>query len=149
MADRRPTVNFVVEKPSEGALLAVEVTNTPEPSREWAAEFLRNLYVCAQIPPVRYFLLAHPEHLYLWKNPSPAAGEPDFEGDTAAALESYLRRMPGRSLKKMYRSSLEMLFQAWLGDLVEGGIPDSEGLHWLKDSGLLEAVRDAEIRYAA
>jgi hypothetical protein len=88
MSDRRLNVDFVVEKPSEGILLAVELQNTDEPSREWAAEALQMFYTYVGVPPTRYFLLAHPTRLYLWKNPD-----------------------------------------------------SSESMRWVRDSGLLDAVR--------
>src|SRR5437763_9610704 len=40
-----------------------------------------------------YFMLALRDHLYLWRNPAPDGGVPDYEADTAVALRPYLVRL--------------------------------------------------------
>lgn len=142
MAEDRSIVDFTVEKPGHGIQLLVEASNTPAPSREWAARFLRNILANDQIPPSEYFLLALRDHLYLWHRPTRDAGNPDFEGDTATELRSYLSRL-NRPLDGLSKSSFELLIQAWLGELVDGTLPESE---WLVESGLANAVRDGSIR---
>jgi len=144
MADR-PAVDFTVEQPGGGIRLLVEAKNTTSPSPEWAARFLRNLFVHAQIPQSEYFLLALRDHLYLWRNPSPEAIAPDFEADTAVALRPYLARV-GSKLDKLSESSFELLIEAWLTDLIAGTLPDEANPDWLHDSGLAESVRDGAIR---
>lgn len=141
----RPEVDVVVEKPGEGVKLLVKTANAPDPSPEWAAEFLRYLYEYFDIPATEYFLLAQRRHLYLWRHPSPEAGNPDFDGDTAAALKPYLDRI-GRSVDSLSSVSFDILINDWLFNLVDGLVPDLEGLEWVKESDLDEAVRDASIR---
>jgi hypothetical protein len=138
-------VDFTVEKPGEGIRLLVEAKNTTSPSPEWAARFLRNLFVHAQIPESTYFLLALRDHLYLWRRPAPDATTPDFEADTAVALRPYLARL-NASLDKLSESSFELLIEAWLTDLVSGTLPDVANRQWLEESGLAESVRDGAIR---
>lgn len=145
MADDRPSIDFAVEKPGGGIRLLVEATNTTAPSPDWAARFLRNLFVHAQIPQSDYFLLALRDHLYLWRDPVPDGAAPDFEADTATALRPYLVRLHG-SLDKLSESSFELLIEAWLNDLVAGTLPDSVNHRWLAESGLAESVRDGAIR---
>ena len=147
MDDRRPTADFVVEKPGGAIQLVVEAKNTVAPSPEWAARFLRNLFVHAQIPPAPFFLLALRDHLYLWRHPSGEAGPPEFEGDTATALRPYLLRLHG-SLETLSERSFEALVFAWLSDVVAGS-PEVEQLLWLRDSGLSESIRDGVIRSQA
>src|SRR6185503_5880592 len=108
MLDPRPFVYFTVEKPGEGIRLLVEAKNTTSPSPEWAARFLRNLFVHAQIPESAYFLLALRDHLYLWRHPAPDVSAPDFETDTAGALQPYLERL-NASLDNLSESSFELL----------------------------------------
>ena len=142
MAEDRSIADFVVEKPGLGIRLLVEARNTPAPSREWAARFLRNIFEHDQIPETEYFLLALRDHLYLWHRPTREPGNPDFEADTAKELRPYLSRL-NRPLDTLHKSSFELLIQAWLGELVDGTLPESE---WLVASGLADAVRDASIR---
>lgn len=147
MDDRRPTADFVVEKPGGAIQLVVEAKNTVSPSPEWAARFLRNLFVHAQIPPSPFFLLALRDHLYLWRHPSGEAGPPEFEGDTATALKPYLLRLPG-SLENLSERSFEALIYAWLSDVIAGS-PEAEQFGWLRDSGLSESIRHGVIRSQA
>ncbi len=119
MDERRPTADFVIEKPGAGIQLVVEAKNTPAPSREWAARFLRNLFVHAEIPDAPFFLLALRDHLYLWRRPSGQIGTPDYEGDTALALQPYLLRLHG-SLEDLSERGFETLIYAWLNDVVAG-----------------------------
>src|SRR6185503_21152292 len=106
MLDPRPFVYFTVEKPGEGIRLLVEAKNTTSPSSDWAARFLRNLFVHAQIPESTYFLLALRDHLYLWRNPAPDVRTPDFEADTTVALRPYLKRL-NANLDRLSESSFE------------------------------------------
>jgi hypothetical protein len=145
MPDPRPAVDFTVEKPGEGIRLLVEAKNTASASPEWAARFLRNLFIHAQIPESAYFLLALRDHLYLWRDPKPDVSAPDFEADTAVALRPYLARL-NASLDKLSESSFELLIEAWLSDLVAGTLPDASNRRWLEESGLAESVRDGAIR---
>src|ERR1051326_4920821 len=145
MPEERPVVDFTVEKPGEGIRLLVEAKNATAPSRDWAARFLRNLFVHAQIPRSEYFLLALFDHLDLWRHPVADAAGPDFEADTASALRPYLTRLQG-SLDKISESGFELLIQAWLSDLVAGTLPNFANQHWVEESGLAESVRDASIR---
>lgn len=145
MPDPRPSVDFVVEKPGEGIRLLVEAKNTTSPSPEWAARFLRNLFVHAQIPESAYFLLALRDHFYLWRHPGPDASAPDFEADTTVALRPYLARLDA-NLDKLSESSFELLIEAWLSELVAGTLPDVPNRRWLEESGLAESVRDGAIR---
>jgi len=145
MSEERPLVDFAVERPGEGIRLLVEAKNATAPSPDWAARFLRNLFVHAQIPPSDYFLLALRDHLYLWRRPGAESASPDFEADTAAALQPYLKRLHG-PLEKLSESSFELLIHAWLSDLVAGTLPESANRRWLEESGLADSVRDASIR---
>jgi len=142
MAEDRSIADFVVEKPGLGIRLLVEARNTPAPSRECAARFLRNIFEHDQIPQAEYFLLALRDHLYLWHRPMREPGNPDFEADTATELRPYLSRL-NLPLDTLLKSSFELLIQAWLGELVDGTLPESE---WLVQSGLADAVRDGSIR---
>jgi hypothetical protein len=145
MDAHRPTADFVVEAPGRGIQLVVEARNTTAPSPEWASRFLRNLFTHAEIPRSEYFLLALRDHLYLWRQPSGEMAVPDFDGDTAAALEPYLRGYPV-SLDSLDERTFELLIHAWLSDLVSGTGQESESLLWLKDSGLTESIRNGIVR---
>ena len=90
MIEDRSIAAFTIEKPGRGIQLLVEARNTPAPSREWAARFLRNILEHDRMPQSEYFLLALRDHLYLWHRPMREPGNPDFEADTATELRPYL-----------------------------------------------------------
>ena len=92
-----------------------------------------------------YFMLALRDHLYLWRNPAPDGGVPDYEADTAVALRPYLVRL-NADLDKLSETSFELLIEAWLTDLVGGTLPEAPNRRWLEESGLAESVRDGAIR---
>jgi len=146
MADERPAVDFAVEQPGHDRVkLLVEARNVSAPSQEWATRFLRNLFDHADIPRSDYFLLALQNHLYLWRHPDREAATPDFEGDTASALQPYLLRLD-RPLETLSQNSFGLLIHAFLYDLVAGTLPEGHELDWLDDSGLAQSVRDGSIR---
>lgn len=145
MAQQHPTVDFTVERPGHGVWLLVEATNTPAPSREWAAEFLRDLFANADIPPSEYFLLALRNHMYLWRRPTKDSAEPDFEGSTAEALQPYLSRL-SYPLDKLSPISFQILIQAWLNDLIAGDSSNGGNRSLLEESGLADSIRDASVR---
>ena len=95
-----------------------------------------------RIPQSEYFLLALRDHFYLWHRPAREPGNPDFEADTASELHLICRGSNTRSIRST-RAALTLLIQAWLGELVDGTLPESE---WLVESGLAAAVRDGSIR---
>jgi hypothetical protein len=136
----------MVEKPRGGIQLLVEARNTPAPSREWAVRYLRNIFEDDRIPQTEYFLLALRNHLYLWHRPTREPGNPDFEGDTALELEPYLSRLK-RPLETLTKNSFELLIQSWLGDLIDGILPEYGNHRWLADSGLAGSVRDGSLRF--
>ncbi|MEA2236009.1 MAG: hypothetical protein QOC81_733 [Thermoanaerobaculia bacterium] len=145
MSNERLVVDFMIEKPGHGVQLLVEARNTPAPSPEWAAQFLRNILESDQIPQSEYFLLALRNHLYLWHRPQRDPGNPDFEGDTESELQPYLSGI-NRPLGTLSKSSFDMLIQAWLGNLVDGILPESGDHQWLADSGLAASVRNGSLR---
>jgi hypothetical protein len=144
MARQRSSVDFTVERPGHAVWLLVEARNTLAPSREWAAEVLRNLFEYADPPPSEYFLLVLRNRMYLWRRPTRDAAEPDFEGSTAEALQPYLSRL-SYPLEKLYPVSFQMLIESWLNDLAAGDPPDDANRSWLEESGLAESIRDASI----
>lgn len=144
MRNGQASVDLVIEK-GGNPIVAVEARNVEAPSRQWAAQFLRDILAHGDVPRSAYFLLALRNRLYLWRDPTTAVSLPDFEGQTSDALEPYLMRLH-RPLDTVSQSGFEMLIQAWLGELVMGILPDSGDRKWLVESGLADAVRDAFIR---
>jgi hypothetical protein len=115
----------------------------------------RNLLAHGILPNAPYFLLALPDHFYLWKDARPPLdGEkPDYEIDSAAILEPYFEKI-GFDMQQLNEqlngASFELLLTSWLWELVRGtDLVDtylaSEANNWLVESGLLEAIRQGNI----
>src|SRR5437899_2489057 len=75
-------------------VLIVEVKARTGTSKQWAAMYRRNLIAHGFLRKVPYFLIATPDHFYVWKNPPEAsvAVEPDYEVDATELLEPYYKR---------------------------------------------------------
>jgi len=144
MRNGQTSVDLVIEKRGN-PIVAVEARNVESPSAEWAAQFLTNILEYGEVSRCPYFLLALRNRLYLWLDPATPVSLPDFEGDTADALEPYLVRLR-RPIEKLSQSGFEMLVQTWLGEVVMGILPDAGDRTWLVESGLADAIRDAYIR---
>ena len=75
-------------------VLFVEAKAKTGTSKRWAAEFRRNLTAHGQLSKVGYFILATPDHLYLWKEPPnvPQVVDPDYDIDASDVFGPYFDR---------------------------------------------------------
>jgi len=144
MRSGQASVDLVIEKGGT-PIVAVESRNLESPSAEWAAEFLTNILDYGDVPKCPYFLLALRNRLYLWRDPTLPVSLPDFEGDTADALQPYLVRL-GRPLAGLTLGSFQMLIEALLFEMVMGVLPEHGDQKWLVDSGFADAIRNAYLR---
>ncbi|MCH7745936.1 MAG: hypothetical protein IIC84_07685 [Chloroflexi bacterium] len=139
-----------VYTPQSGIQLVVEVKTKRGETDEWAAKFRRNLFAHQSIPSSRFFLIALPEHLYLWRDKtSPDLIPADYKVRTKDVLRPYLEQI---SLEELDGLSFEFLVKAWLDDLIWSKLTREEagpGLEWVFDSGLYESIRHGEIRTEA
>lgn len=123
--------------------LVVEVKGKSGATREWAARMRRNLVAHLDIPNSPYFLLALPDHFYLWcSDPSPSAVvPPDYDIDPAPLLAPYVDNdRPAPRVISEY--GLTLAVSSWLTDLAATQDADKAGLTqaWLFDSGLYRAI---------
>lgn len=140
--------DILVHSPDDRLQLVVEVKNRAKGSAEWAAKLRRNLVAHGAMPPAKFFLLALPDSLYLWKDTwSPRELPPDYIARTADILERYLGRWATASTP-MAEESLQLAVSSWLRDAASSPEPPqagSEAHRILVDSGLLEAIREGEV----
>jgi hypothetical protein len=74
-------------------VLVVVTANQKGKSREWAAEYRRNLYVNAELPKTPFFVIALPDHFYLWKEvEDDGIVNPTYEMDPRFSLRDFLKR---------------------------------------------------------
>jgi hypothetical protein len=142
------SVDIAVYSPDGLLQLVVEAKSQQQTSRDWAARFRRNLLAHQAIPPAKYFLLAMPDHLYLWKNGvNLAEAPPDYEIPTWEVLGGYLgaRNEPPR---RVWEESLQLALASWLNDVASSKRelrPESEADRLLVDSGLYEAIKSGAV----
>lgn len=146
----RPVVDIAVYAKNDLLQLVVEVKNKTAATTDWAARMRRNLIAHLDIPSSPYFLLALPDHFYLWRRvPSLLAiVPPDYDIVPAPLLAPYVGD-GGRSLSSISESGLILVVSSWLTDLVASDL-DMEKIGgdqaWLVDSGLYSVIAGGVIR---
>ena len=126
--------------------LVVEVKKRSGANERWVRQLRRNLMTHGFIPQSRYFMLALPDKLHLWKEKSAIPDSaPDFQASTPDVLRPYLRAW---GLDELTEGSFELVIKTWLGALVHsrltpGAVPPE--LSWVVDSGLYDVIRDGSV----
>lgn len=132
--------------------MLVEVKNKLGTSREWAAKIRRNIAAHDLLPRVKYFLLALPDHFYLWKDVEPTPEEviPTYDVNPAPFLQPYYEKI-GLPPEKLSRTSFEMILTSWLGEMQQiDTVPNHlplETWQWLQESGVLDTIRAGRIAF--
>src|SRR5439155_15396219 len=85
-------VDIAVYSNDDTLQLVVEVKGKTAATPDWAAHMRRNLAAHLAIPSSPFFLLALPDHFYLWRNVSSplAMVPPDYDIDPAPLLAPYV-----------------------------------------------------------
>lgn len=138
--------------------LVLVVVTAPQRGKscEWAAEYRHNLYVNAELPKTPFFIIALPDHFYLWKEvEEEGIVNPTYEMDPRFSLKGFLKRS-ALAPDKLSRSAFDLLVNAWFGMLqisnnkmeIDSRHPDwqlEQNQAWLFDSGLFEAVNKGHL----
>ncbi len=146
----RERVDIAVYAKDDQLQLVVEVKSKSAATAEWAARMRRNLAAHLAIPNAPFFLLALPDHFYLWRHlPSPLAiVPPDYDIDPAPLLAPYVAD-GDRSLRAISEGGLTLAVLAWLTDLVASNLDaETADTHqaWLFASGLYHAIAGGVVR---
>jgi hypothetical protein len=129
--------------------LVVEVKGQKHATDEWAAKLRRNLLAHDMIPPSQYFLLALPDHFYLWKENAEIDLAPaDYKAGTKDVLQHYAAAV---DLEGLSEFGLGLLVTSWLEILTTSQIAkeDAPELNWVFDSGLYDSIKDGSVRIEA
>ena len=138
--------DFVVQSPDKKVQLVVEAKGRTNATEEWAKAMRRNLIKHELLSPAPYFILALPDHFYIWRDARSATTvPPDFRAETAEVLKSYLKSSQ-TALKDLSEESFEIIVKSWLEDLVSGELAATAtvGHQWLAD--LSPRVRDGDVK---
>lgn len=133
-------------------VLVADIRAKQGTSVEWAAMLRRNLLEGEEFPAVKFFLIATPDRLYLWKDSGkdPVLVPPTYIIDARSALKPYFERLGNRA--HISKEVFELLVTAWLSGLVywresPKGIDREQG--WLTESRFLDAIKNGWIEVPA
>ena len=131
-------------------ILLVEIKNRLGTTKAWATAYRRNLIGDGFLPNVPFFLIATPDHFYVWKDAPLTAElrEPDYDLNPSAFLTSLPAEI--RSLPIFARTHwFEYTVKAWLADLLNatGAGNGSARQQWLIESGLQSALQGGTVAF--
>ena len=137
---------------SAGQLAAIaEVTTIRGVSREWAAEFRRNLLEHGGDGHPVFFLIVTPDRIFLWKNAGmiPELVEPHYEINAQPVFKPYFYAARINE-SRIERFTFEMIVAAWLNNLALVRDPVTElPIHERAfiDSGFVGAIRRGKVEH--
>lgn len=122
--------------------LIVEIKNKLGTSTDWAVQLRRNMYAHDSIPAAPFFLLALPDHFYLWMHQasSPEDARPSHEADPILFLKPYFDKS-GILLSQVTGQSFELIVISWLNQILQARTSDDiQNQVWVINSGLFNAL---------
>ena len=145
--------DIAVFSPDNKLQLVVEVKNKKGATDEWAANMRRNLFAHSVVPSSPYFLLALPDHFYLWNSPGSAIDTkpPDYVASSRPILEPYINSS-SHYWDTMSEYGLQLIINSWLNKLVNANLSRETARPyetWLLDSGLYSAIKHGYVRTEA
>jgi hypothetical protein len=151
MLSQHSGVDFVAYDRDGGIVLLAEAKSRRGTSEDWAAGLRRNMLSRGLLPPSKFFLIATPERIYVWKqgHPGQTAAPPEFTIDATKVLQPYFQRL-NQDPSKIGPQAFELLVLTWLTDVAgaaEGGAAGDPSLAWLSD--LAASLREARIEMNA
>jgi hypothetical protein len=101
------------------------------------------------VPNSRFFLLALPDRLYLWKDAGnlPELVEPTYEIDATPFFQPYIERAR-LAPDQLNVQSFEVIVTSWLNELIQSGISTNVPAtqrQLLQESGLLDALKGGSV----
>jgi hypothetical protein len=146
MPSQQSRIDFVAYDREGRVVLLAEAKNRRGTSEQWAAHLRRNMLSHGVLPWAKYFLIATPERLYLWKQERPNSGDvpPEFTIDAAKVLQPYFQKLH-QEPTKIGPEAFELLVLTWLTDIARSGEEKHEqdpSSAWLSElTGSLQEAR--------
>jgi len=118
MPSQQNGIDFVAYDPEGKVVLLAEAKSRRGTSEHWAAGLRRNMLSHGGLPWAKYFLIATPERMYLWKQGSLTRGEmpPEFSIDATKVFEPYFQKFR-QEPSRIGPEAFELLVLTWLTDL--------------------------------
>jgi hypothetical protein len=146
MPSQHSRIDFVAYDRDGRVVLLAEAKSRGGASEQWAARLRRNMLSHGMLPWAKYFLIATPERMYLWRQerPDPAEAPPEFTIDAARVFQPYFQKLH-QEPSRIAPEAFELLVLAWLTDIArsdEEKVKPDPSSAWLSElTGSLQQAR--------
>ena len=122
MPSQHSGIDFAAYDREGRVVLLVEAKSRRGTSEHWAAQLRRNMLAHGILPWAKYFLIATPERMYLWKQEHPNPGDvpPEFTIDAAKIFQPYFQKLH-QEPSNIGPEAFELLVLTWLTDIARSG----------------------------
>lgn len=122
MPSQLSSIDFIAYNREGQVVLLAEAKSRRGTSEQWAAGLRTNMLAHGVLPWAKYFLIATPDHLYLWRqnSPNPAEGLPEFAIDAGIVFAPYFQKL-NQEPTNIGPGAFELIVLAWLTDLARSG----------------------------
>jgi hypothetical protein len=127
-------------------VLLAEAKSRHGTSENWAARLRRNMLSHGVLPWAKYFLIATPERMYLWKQERSNSEEapPEFTIDAETVFQPYFQKLH-QEPSAIGPEEFELLVLTWLTDIAWSGehkLKQDPSSAWLSElAGSLQQAR--------
>jgi hypothetical protein len=112
------SIDFVAYDRQGQVILLAEAKTRRGTSAKWAAGLRTNMLSHGVLPTAKYFLIATPDHVYLWNQKSSNLSDapPEFTIDGGEVFGSYFQKLD-LDPSEIAPAAFELLVLTWLSDL--------------------------------
>jgi hypothetical protein len=139
--------DFAVFNRAGDLVVIAEAKTKVDGGPQWATGWFRNYLADRRGSAPAFVLLATPERVFLWKQPSAASSpEPTAIADARGLFSAYLQRS-NLAPTDLSGSTFELVVGAWLNDFSQGlWQPSStDETRALVETGLFEAIENGRV----
>jgi hypothetical protein len=122
MTSKQSRIDFIAYDREGRVLLLAEAKSRRGTSESWAARLRRNMLSHGMLPWAKYFLIATPEHMYLWRQERTGQHEapPEFTIDAEKVFKPYFQRLH-QGPSNIGPEAFELVVLTWLTDVARSG----------------------------
>src|SRR5258708_14041864 len=122
MPSKQSSIDFIAYDRAGRVLLLAEAKSRRGTSESWAARLRRNMLSHGILPWSKYFLIATPERMYLWKQErlNPADAPPEFTIDAEKVFRPYFQKLQQEPLN-IGPEAFELVVLTWLSNITRSG----------------------------
>src|SRR5258708_1352624 len=118
MPTMHSSIDFAAYDREGRIVLLAEAKSRRGTSEDWAARLRRNMLAHGVLPSAKYFLVATPERIYLWKqeDTNTAEARPEFTIDAEEVFRPYFEKLH-QEPSRIGPEAFELLVFTWLTDV--------------------------------